>query len=173
MRRLRPPKSLIGWLAPVVLIAFAIFGVRACLSAIETESFEPLRLLKLQVVESEVTPGETATILNGVCFNPPDDDPDSPILVEVYLAAEPDSADPLIQGASIPLVFRGDETGTGRGAIRTIDPGCIASDPITVTVPPNFPLGRWRLFAELVTRGEQGQVQRITATSEYFQVVAR
>lgn len=161
-------RNVLEWVPVLVLIGIVVFVWLQWRDDDDAETFAPLRLLNLQIAEEQITQGGQATLLNGVCSRA-----EEPILVEVYLAAQSAADDPLLQGTTLPFIEREPGQGEGRGSARTIDPGCINDEPIIVTVPEDFPPGRWRLFAELVTRGNHsGDIQRLTAVSEYFDVLA-
>lgn len=169
-------KKLFPWIPAVALaIALPLVMMNICrpnenppTTPVEiVPSAKPLAKLNLEVIESQLTPGRAATLLNGLC-----NESDEPIIVEVYLAAQKQSSDPLIDGETFPIVQRAAGSEQGRGATRTIEPGCIFSGPIPILVPIGIPTGRWRLFLEVVWRGDSSvELQRETAFSGYFEVI--
>lgn len=149
--------------AVAVLGFYSLIRPGSSASSPPPAAYSPIRILNLEVRPSVVHPGETATLLNGIC-----NDTLFPIGIQIYLGAQKDSADPILIGQTIDLI--GKDTPEGR-ARRTIDPGCTSQEPIVSVVPASFTPGRWKLQAHVIVTGPAGEMQNLLVTSATFWVV--
>ena len=122
-------------------------------------SFQPIRILNLDVKPRTIQVGEPATLINGIC-----NDASGALGVQFYLGAQLDVRDPLMAST---IDFVGQDTEAGRHRV-TFLPGCHSTDPITRPLPLVFTSGMWRLRLHIIAIGPAGEIQNLERVSDPF-----
>lgn len=161
-------------LLPVALILFLAVGLvgycterQSVISSTATLTpppYAPLTLTRFDLATTSVEFGAPLSLLNGVCISG-----NQPLIVEVWLGAQSESTDPLIDSTSITLLGLAD-TPEGRER-RTVLPGCSLQEPFVLDLPVNLSPATWRLQLHLVVRGPNNEMQNVVAVSEPFVVL--
>lgn len=162
-------------IAPVVLTAMLFVAGRACVESLGDDAppFAPLEIQRLEVSPVILRPGQTITLLDGVC-----NVTDGPVQASIYLGAQSEGTT-TFGTLTVDLLTKVNGNGqrvavtdTAEGRIsQVIEPGCTSTDPITATLPASLVPGRtWRLRAHIVVAGQNGQIQNLTRLSNPFLV---
>lgn len=154
----RPIWQLLAWIPALALAVGVAIAMYLFSNLGEPQAYKPLRIKPFEVTPATITAGGFFSFTNGVCVKDA-----LPVSVEYSLGLQRENTDPFVAGGSVSFV---------ESKQVPLKPGCQFDSAIEAKMPATIAPGLWHIYATVVARGPQGEIQRLNVISNTFLVVA-